>query len=566
MPRHSRLFVLVALSTALAAAPACKRTNGTSDTSPGTSTGDDAVPSSRRQRRRSGMPRPLRLPARSPILVHVDRPAAALGGLRAYAPQLPSDRELLRQVVTEAGGTALDSQLVSSVDLERPWDVASVEGELIVHVPILPARVAAVSTMLADKPPAGRFGAVDLQRTAGPGPKLAWLDSSAATLTLADTERGLVTGSKLAGAYGEQPLRVELTGSDARKYAPQLVLESLELRGAGPHDFEATAKGVPPEVFAQLTALQDGALTGLLESPGIAVGGSSKYANYAQDVRSILADIKRQVDRQSFIIKGNLENLRQRAAAVMRSWNGRVMVGVGPANNLRLGMGADDPKKMGGAIFYLITGITDNLGMARSFGIEVPKIRFKRNALRAGDQNISVLVLDKARRYLPPELAPLVNDRGELRITMSFPTRMGAGMFVIGPASESTLTQWLEDTSKATPAGDSARDYVAATSAVEPAALAPLMQPGADPTGLLGLSADRPPARVVVRRDGDTVKVRVQGPEIQVARKRLGNRAGADTQARPGSRTGARTGSGAAAKPAQGRPARAGTDRGKPVN
>lgn len=559
MPRLQRLFVLSSLSLSLALG-ACKQTSGS--TSPGTSKGDDSGVRARRERRKAGLPRPHRLPATAPIVVHLDRPAQALGGMRAYVPELPGDRMLLQQLVTDAGGGPLDSQLVSNVDLERPWDVASVEGELIVHVPVLRGRVNAVASMLADKPPVGRFGAVDLQRTSGPGPKLAWLDADNATLTLADTEKGLATGSRLAKAYGKQPVRVDLQGAEARKYAPQLLLESLELRGAGPHDFTATATGVPPEVFANLQKITNGALTGLLESSTIAVGGSSKYTDYAQDVKKILADLKRQVDRQSFIVKGNLENLRQRLGSVLRSWNGRTMVGVGPANNLLIGLGADDPKKMGGSLFHLINGINDNLGMARSIGIEVPRLRFKRNALRAGDQNISVLVLEKARKYLPPELAPLINDRGELRITMSFPSRMGAGMFVVGPASESTLKKWLEDTAKATPAADSTGDYLAATAAVDPAVLAPLLQPGANPAGLLSLSADREPTKVVVQRDGDEVTVRVKGPEVKVHPKRIGARRGESNPPRPTSRA-TPSSSGA---PARSRPARVGQGRGKPVN
>ncbi|MCB9714929.1 MAG: hypothetical protein H6712_13770 [Myxococcales bacterium] len=560
MPRLQRLFLLGALSLGLAAG-ACKRTTGSSDTSPGSSSGDDGGSTrGRRIRRQPGMPRPHRLPASAPIVIHLERPAKALGGLRAYAPELPDDRVLLRQAVTDAGGGPFESQLVTMIDLERPWDAAFVEGELIVQMPILAARVSAVAALLADKPPVGRFGAVDLQSTGGPTPKLAWLDAEHATLTLADTEQGLATGSTLAAAYGKQAVRVDLQGAEARKVAPQLRLESLELRGAGPHDFEATAVGVPPELLAQLSKLDAGALTGLLESPGIAAGGSSRYTDYANDVKSILADLKRQVDRQSFIVQGNLENLRQRLAAVLRSWNGRTMVGVGPAKHLRLGFGADDPSKMGGAIFYLISGINDNLGMARSIGFEVPKLRFARNVRTVGESNVAVLVLEKARKYVPAELAPLVDDRGELRITMSFPKRLGAGMFVIGPGAESTLVQWLEDTQKATSASDSAGDLIAATAAVDPTTLAPMLQPGADPLAMLGLSADREPTRVVVQRDGTTVKVRVKGPEIAVMPKRIGARRGASDAPAP-TRAAPST-----SPPARAKPSRVGPARAKPVD
>jgi hypothetical protein len=399
----------------------------------------------------------------------------------------------------------------------------------------------------------GRFGAVDLQRGAVTGPKLAWLDREAGTLTLADDERGLASGRHLAKAYGKQPPRVQLQGAEARKYAPQLVLEQLDLQGAGLHDFELDAKGVPPEVFAQLEALQAGALTGLLQSPRIAVGASSKYAHYDRDVKKLLADAKRTVDRQSFLVKGTLEDLLRRFGSVARSWNGRTMVGVGPKNHLLVGVGAQSPQKLGGALFHLVNGILDNLELARTIGIEVPKLRFQRNKGSAAGHNISVLALEDARRYLPPEATPLLDGKGDLRIAVAFPERSGAGMAVIGPECNTVLGQWLEDTAAATPASDSESDFVAATVAVDPTALAPLLS-GGDPAALLGLSAVREPTRVTVARNDDVVKVRVQGPEVEARPLRIGAQAGRSRSRVPGSAAGG--------KPARAQPS---ASAGKPI-
>jgi hypothetical protein len=557
MHRLSRLLVLSTLSLGLASATACKRNQTASDTTPGAKASDGAGTSTapKRERRQPGMPRPLRLPADAPIVIHVASPGDAIAGLHAYAPELAAGRGLLQELVQQIPGTGeLEQQLAGAIDLERPFDVASVEGQLIVHVPIVPGRVESVAALLANKPPVGRFGAVDLQRGAVPGPKLAWLDREAGTLTLADDERGLATGRHLAKAYGKQPLRIQLQGAEARKYAPQLVLEQLEVRGAGPHDFELEAKGVPPEAFARLDALQPGALTGLLESPRIAVGASSKYAHYDRDVKKVLAEAKRNVDRQNFLVKGTLEDLLRRFGSVARSWNGRTMVGVGPKNHLLLGIGAQSPQKLGGALFHLTNGVLDNLDLARSIGIEVPKIRFQRNKSSAAGSNVSVIALEDARKYLPPEASPLLDGKGDLRIAVAFPERSGAGMVVIGPDCNTVMGQWLEDTAKATPASDSEADFVAATLAVDPADVEPLLAAGSvDPTAILGLSAAREPTRVTVARNGDTVKVRVKGPEIEFRPRRVGAQMG-----RPGARTPAH-----AAAP--GKPVRAQPGASKPV-
>jgi hypothetical protein len=514
----------------VAALPACKRNQAqaASETAPGAASGGEGdVAAAKRGRRQAGLPRPLRLPAEAPIVIHAASPAEALAGLRAYAPELPEGHALLRQVVAQLPGAGeLERTLAGAVDLGRPFDVASVEGQLIVHLALQPGQVASVAALLADKPPVGRFGAVDLQRGAGPGPRLAWLDREAGTLTLADDERGLVSGSELAKAYGEQPLRVQLWGAEARKYAPQLVLERLDLRGAGPHDFELEAKGVPPEALAQLEALQPGALTGLLESPRIAVGASSKYAHYDRDVKRLLADLKRNVDRQNFLVKGTLEDLLRRFGSVARSWNGRTMVGVGPKNHVLLGVGAESPQKMGGALFHLVSGVVDNLELARSIGIDVPKIRFQRNKVSAAGHGISVLALENARAHLPAEARALVDGRGDLRIAVAFPERTGAGLVVIGPECHTVLAQWLEDVAEALPARDSERHWLAATVAVDPAAVEPLLASGGNLGALLGLSAAREPTQVTVARNDDVVKVRVQGPAMPAQPRRVGGAAG----------------------------------------
>jgi len=549
MHRLSRLLVLCTLSLGLTTTTGCKRTQSSSDTSPGATSSSDGDGPSRpkRVRRKPGLPRPLRLPTRSPILLHVQMPADAIAGLRSYAPQLRAGNGLLQDAVAQMPGSGeLEQRLAAAVDLERPWDVVSVDGELIVHVSILPVHVKPIATLLADKPPVGRFGGVDLQRGAAPGPKFAWLDQETKTLTLASSERGLATGRHLAREYGKVPLRVELTGADVRKYVPQFALESLEVTGAGLHEFEIDAKGVPPEVLAQFDSLQPGALTGLLDSPRIAAGASSKYAHYERDVRKILGDVKRQVDRQSFLVKGTLQDLSRRLGATMRSWNGRIMVGVGPKNHVLIGLGADDPKKMGGALFHLMTGVIDNLELARSIGVSVPKIRLKRNRNEAAGSNISAIAIADARKYLPPEAHGLLADKGDLRIAVAFPSRTGAALVVAGPNSPEVLAAWLEDIADATPGDESTKDFIAATAAVSPRQVQPLIEGGAvDLRALLGLQASKEPTTLRLVRTGDRLTAEVSGPKIARKAHHIGM---------PGRRA-------AAGKP----PARVAPSAGKPI-
>jgi hypothetical protein len=522
MRRPFRLLALLALSLGLAPVSACKRT-GSSDTSPGSAGASNKSSKPKRVRRKPGLPRPLRLPATSPILIHVQSPGEVVTGLRAYAPELRAGQGLLNDLVSQLpGATEVEQTLARAVDLGRPWDAVSVDGQLIVHLPI--RRVEMVASLLANKPPAGKFGAVDLQRGAAPGPKLAWLDREAKTLTLADTERGLATGRHLAREYGRKDaLRIELSQAETRKYAPQFALEQLELRGMGPHQFALKAQGVPPEIFAQLGRIQPGALTGLLESDRIAVGASSKYADYDKDVRKIIGDLKHQVDRQNFLVRGNLQDLLRRLGSVLRSWNGRTMVGVGPKDHLLIGFGAENPQKMGGALFHLTNGVIDNLSLARTIGVSVPRVRLQRNKTSGAGHNISVIALEGARKYLPAEAAPLINDRGDLRIAVAFPTKSGAGLVVAGPNCHEVLREWLEDTADATAAKDTAEDYIAAVAAVDPADLQPVLQPGGNPAALLGLDASREPTRLVVVRKGNDLEVRVQGPELDTRPARAGN-------------------------------------------
>ncbi len=453
------------------------------------------------------MPKPLALPATPTAAVHVSAPKTLLTEALSYAPgSSPQPRELLRRAV-QASGSPFEAKLVPFVGLSRPWNLAVVDGQTIMHVPLRPDSVDKVGALLASKKAKGDFGAVEINR--GPdndGPKLAYLDRGAKTLTLADDLRGIATGPELQRAYGKQPIFISVSRKQAARYGVQLPVQRITATGTGVEDLEVAIKGAP--AIPELGELQKGALTGLLESPQIAVGGSSKYRNYKQPVESIISRAKRETSKQNFLIRGNLEDMTKRLASMLRSWNGRVMVGVGPANHLLVGLGANNVGKMSKSTQFFMRGVIDNIKTAKTFGVGVPAVRFNPNVLQGAGSQIHTVVLDGARKYVPAELHNVIGPDGKLRIAMAFPNRAGAGMLVVGAQAKEVMQRWLEDTKKATPGAKTVDHFASATVAVGPKAIQRVV---ASPQAAAGLQANRPPTKLVLRRDGEDYTLRIKG-------------------------------------------------------
>jgi hypothetical protein len=516
MRRLERLVTLSALAFGLVCA-GCKTTGPS----------ESRAAQAQRQPRVPGLPKPLRLPAEPVAAIHVGSPGDALATLGAWVSG-SDPRELLGRFAS-SGPPDIAGALADHLDLQRPWDAAIIDDQLIVHLPIDRPSLHAVEAILAGKPAVGTFGAVDLERGEAPGPKLAWLHDDSSTLTLADTLEGLATGRELAGTYGKDPFYVTLGGERLRDLGSEIAVERITAVGAGLHDFEVTAEGVVID-RPELDMIADGALTGMLESPQVALGLSTKYAQHEEVVRSIIARATREVNRQNFLVRGTLQDMLRRAGSVLRSWNGRVLAGVGPSRHLLLAFGTDDPDKAQTATLHLTRGVIDNLNLARTFGVTVPTIRLARNQADAAGTAVHVVTLARARSVLPAQASPLIDDRGDLRIAMGFPERAGGAMMVVGPDAPDVLAAWLDRVTKATPAADSVGDLVAATLAVGPKALAPVFQ---DESGraVLQLSADTAPTRVVVRRSGQRWNMAVKG-----RRPATGHRAAPPTRTLPDGR------------------------------
>lgn len=450
------------------------------------------------------MPKPLKLPADPQAVVHVESPNALLSEILAYAPGSMSPRQAVAQALQQSG-QGFETQLFQHVGMGRAWNMAIVEGQTIVHVPVRKASLDQLAAMLSKYPAEGDFGAVKIPRPQGQqGPKLAFLDRDNAMLTLADDLRGIATGPELGRAYGKQEINIDVTRQQAARYGAELGAKRATVTGTL-DDLKIELEGapaLPPE-----TRITDGALTGLLESKQIALGGSTKYVDYKKEVDSMISQGRRQVSSLPSIAQGNGKELLGRATGMLRTWNGRSMVGVGPANHVLLGFGADDPSKMGNATLHLIRGVQSNIETVktlRSFGVNVnvPSVRFAPNKTKVGNDAIHVIALENASKYVPAQMRPLLAENNRLRVAMAFPERTGAGMFVIGPNCDVVLTTWLKDTQNATPAGKSQGHLASGTVAVGPKALEQLTQPGFEPLRLLGLSANRAPTKIIVKRQG----------------------------------------------------------------
>ena len=486
---------------------ACKRNGSSGGSSPSDST--TARPKGPK------LPKPLKLPADPEAVVHVKAPKTLMTEVLAYAGSQASMRQVIQQAL-QASGRAFETRVFAHVGLGRSWNMAVVGGQTIVHVPVRNNAANALAAQLAEYAPEGDFGAVRIPRPQGEaGPKLAFFDRDNLMLTLADDLRGIATGPELGRTYGKQDINIAVTAQQAARYGAELGARKVTITGDDPGDIRIQVDGapaLPPDL--QFT---EGALTGLLESEQVAVGGSTKYSNYKKDVDNMIRQGRRQVSSLPGMAQGNAKDLLNRASAVLRNWNGRTMVGVGPANHVLLGFGADDPGKMSNATLYLMRGVLSNIktiDSLRKFGVKinVPRVRFAPNKAKVGDDALHVVALENARKYLPPEMHPLITDDNRLRVAFAFPQRSGAGMLVVGRNADRVLTTWLQQTKKATPGNKSTGHLASATVAVGPKAFQRVAQADFDPTAILGLSANRPSTRVTFKRkkDGYVVKLKRQ--------------------------------------------------------
>lgn len=467
------------------------------------------------------MPKPLALPAQPNALVHVAAPKQLLQEALSYSPGTMTAREAVAQALKNSG-LGFESQVFQHIGMGRAWNMAIVKGQTIVHVPVIKGHEAQLSAMLSKLPPEGEFGAVRLNRPQGQqGPKVAFFDKQNNMLTLAGDLRGIATGPELGRTYGKQGVSITVTEEQAARYGAQLGAKRATITGSGTDNLRIELEGAP--ALPASLRISEGALTGLLESGQIALGGSTKYIDYKKDVDGIMAQGRRQVSSLPGMAQGNAKELLGRAGGLMRTWNGRTMVGVGPANHVLVGFGTNDTTKMNNSSLHLIRGVQSNIKTIKSlkkFGVNipnVPSVSFAPNKAKVAGQSVHVVALENARKYVPPEFHKLLTSNDRLRISMVFPKRAGAGMVVIGPNSEAVLTRWLQDTQGATPGAKSEGHLASATVAVGAKALSQLGSPEFNPATLMGLSANRTPTKIVIKRQDQNYVIKLKRDKAKAA-------------------------------------------------
>lgn len=491
-----RWAVITCLSLATAVTAACKRE-------------PDKVRDQRPGRRGAAavqLPEPLPVPDQPRAAIHLADPGALFDELARW---IPLDRNrVVAGVLREQTTATVADTIAPHIDLHGPWDTMRVETDEILHLPMSSSGIDAVSQALAQFPQEGDFGARRLPPRVPDGSgRLAYLDAAAGTLTIADSLRGLATGPALA-SVAKAEIWATLDGEIVRGLARgDFPFTGVEVRGTGPRDLLVTVSFDPKQ--APKTQLVPGALTGLLAAPKLAIGGTARWSEHRAWVQQTIAQLKRQVDKAGFAAQMVLGKLVSQASTLLRSWNGKVFAGAGPKGHLVFGFGCDDPAKAKRAALGTLNTAISNLSLLRMFTNNAPQLGLR----KVGSGHVLTVV--GVKNSLGPELAPLLDDRGRLRIAFSSDVRVGALYGVVGADAASVLDRWSATLASAPSAADAGQHLAAAKLAVDSTALAPLLQRPSDgnfnPGPVLDLEASQPPITLTIQQFASHYELRLTG-------------------------------------------------------
>jgi hypothetical protein len=339
-------------------------------------------------------------------------------------------------------------------------------------------------------------------------PLLAWIPEDGRALYFAETLRGLATGPTLEDGYGKQALYGTVAGSMSDLVGQPLPFERATVQGAGPANFEARVVGLNEDEVSLVRELENGALTGLARGSQVAWSVSTRWSGAQEAMDTVIADLGAQVAQQNFLVRGVLEDLLRRFNAVLRSWNGRVFLGSGPANHVLLALGTDDAPRAERAVLHFTRGVLDNLKLADTFGLDVPSLRLNKAVENVGEVRVHELSVRGIAKQLPPEIGPLL-DGDRMRIAMAFPPRAGVAIIVTGPRAAQAAARWVRETDGEVDASTGADDLASASFAIKPASLRPVVEQQS-PLGAVSLDADRPPTVATLRREGSDLVLRVR--------------------------------------------------------
>ena len=513
MRRLPRLALLFALATISASLTGCRE-----PTSPKGETPDASA--SVEVEKLIPLPDPLPLPDEPRAASWIAQPAAAVALVAPYSPMEIDLRLGVEQALGGVTEATLAAELAGAVDLEAPFsNVVLDDGQEVIRLSVAAEQRAALEARLAQLEAEGEFGGVRLPppRAGGeakggdPTTWLAWVDAKdEGALVIANSLAGLVTGRELRGAYGKQPVFFSLDPSSlpiSLPSQPSMGTDEIPFaRVTGRGDLSALtidAQAVDgSDPLAQLP-IRAGTLGGMLGAPEMAAGISSRYSEYESTVRGITGEVNAQVRELPFLVKGVAQGLAAKFNAVLRSWDGRTLIAMGPNNHVRIAYGAHDVHKSRVAVIQLLQAVVDNVSIARNFLSQLPNLSFRRRVAKGDGQDIELFVVRNAARTMPPELQPLIADDGDLNVAMGWSHRVGGGMFVIGPNARAQLIRWLDETSEAPGGDETAQQLLAASFAAEPAQVRALLDAASrgqplTPAQLLGLSSGGPPWSVIV--------------------------------------------------------------------
>ena len=455
------------------------------------------------------LPDPLPLPERPRLGTWLAQPKRALAMLEPYSPQPIQVAPMAQQALMGLTSPELAEQIASGIDLNRAFsNVVLDDGQEVLRIGLTESARESLTKAFAELEPAGEFGGVHLPAAAGgEGGEsrewLAWIDEGAGGfLVLANSEAGLATGRALEAAYGQQavffsadprqlpiPADVPLERVEGRGSLDSLVVDVQFIAGQDP------LAGQP---------IAPGTLAGLLEGPDIVAGISSTYADYDETVREITSEVNAQVRELPFLIRSIGEDLAASLNTLLRTWDGRSLVAMGPANHLRVAYGANDVEKSRVAMIRLLQKVIDNASIARNFTDAVPKMNLRRRVAKADGVDIELFSLGRASSFLPPEARSLIDDQGKLNIAMAWSERAGGGVMVVGPNATDELGKWLEQTAGAPSHSQTKEELVTAVFAADPASLQAIMVPGQQPdiAQLLSIGAAGPRWKIDVTPAG----------------------------------------------------------------
>jgi hypothetical protein len=462
------------------------------------------------------LPEPLPLPAEPPAATWITAPNHAISMLRPYSPIPVEPVGMVEQALAGLTDAELANELANAVDLASPFANVVLDDQEVIRLSIKPDALASLRGRFAQLEPAGEFGAVKLGQQPSGSDRvwLAWIDEADGnTLVLGNTLRGLVTARGLEQAYGQQPIYFTADPS-----ALPIPVEVPFSRVTGRGDIHAVvieAQAIEGQDPLAQVPISAGTLGGLLDGPSLVAGVSGRYADHQVLVRDITSEINANVRELPFLVRGVGEDLAAKINTLLRTWDGRVLAGLGPAKHLRFAYGANDVLKSQVATIRLLQKIVDSVSLARNF-VSIPKMSLRRRVAKGDGQDVEMFVVHDASSLGVPELRPLIDAEGRLNVAMAWSERAGGGMIVIGPDAGNQLASWLDKTAKSAPHAATAGQLLAASFAGEPGQLQALLQASdetIDVGKLLQLDATGPKWNVgVERRDGGMYVIDVRSP------------------------------------------------------